>query len=60
MFFLVLGPVPSSELGVVLSHEHLLVDFSHGIVTGPAHRCGRSMRDLELVMENVGIIRKFP
>lgn len=31
----VLGPVSPNELGVVLPHEHILVDFSKGLVPHP-------------------------
>jgi len=59
-FASVLGPVPSSELGVVLPHEHVLVDFSRAYVEGPPLRDGSAMRDLKLTVENMGVIRRYP
>ena len=49
---IVLGPVEPSSLGVILPHEHFLVDFRQAVV--------KPERDLELVMENLGVIRRFP
>ncbi|MGI6367349.1 MAG: phosphotriesterase family protein [Anaerolineae bacterium] len=37
----VMGPVSSTELGLVLTHEHVMVDFAGAEVTGP-HRWDRA------------------
>ncbi len=55
-----LGPVPPSELGVVLPHEHILVDFSKGLVPHPLLPDGRDVAALPLAMENMGIVRRYP
>lgn len=69
---LVLGPVESSKLGVVLPHEHVLVDFTKGVVEhplGPAmgeeeerrkKKEEKRIKGLELTMDNLGVIRRFP
>ena len=56
----VLGRVPPSDLGVVLPHEHILVDFSKGLVPHPLLRDGRAPLDLPITMDNLGFIRRFP
>ena len=55
-----LGEVCCNELGVVLPHEHILVDFSKGIVPHPLLPDGRDPTLFSLSMENLGFIRRFP
>ena len=63
----VLGPVDASQLGVVLPHEHILVDFTRGVVEHPLEGTTAAekekeerIKNLELTMENQGLIRRFP
>ena len=56
----VLGVVPPAELGCVLPHEHVLLDFTDSRVSPAFGCCDADMRDLELTMENLGVIRQFP
>ena len=55
----VLGPVDPSDLGLTLTHEHLLVDFRKGFLPPPPGN-DDSLSDLRLSMENLGAIRRFP
>lgn len=52
-----LGPVAPSELGVTLSHEHLLIEYTKNFVEAgyPYDLSG-----LKLKMENLGLIRQYP
>ena len=54
----VLGPVDPSEVGVVLPHEHLFINFS-GAATVPAFGAD-SVADLSFSLENYGKILQFP
>lgn len=54
----VLGPVDPSDLGLTLTHEHLLLKFEAALQKpeyGPDN-----LADLALKMENLGKIRHFP
>ena len=54
----VLGPVDSSELGVTLTHEHLLSDIS--VISPPPENAGaKSLYYQPLSMENLGQIRYY-
>ena len=59
-FETVLGKVPCEELGVVLPHEHILVDFSRGLVPHQPLPDGRDLSHLPLTMSNLALIRRFP
>lgn len=54
----VLGPVDASKLGITLTHEHILVDFSAALMK-PEYGCD-CLSDLDLKMENLGKVRHFP
>ncbi len=54
-----LGKVPSVELGVVLPHEHILVDYSTGLDTSTPFPNGRDIAGLPVTMENLGLTRRF-
>ncbi len=54
----VLGPVEPSELGVTLTHEHLLIDLSP-IVHEPVEASRRDLYHAELSPETLGYIRYF-
>lgn len=54
----VLGPLDPGDLGVTLTHEHLLMDYTKSLKSpeyGPDN-----LADLEMKMENLGKIRHFP
>ena len=53
----VLGPVAPEELGITLTHEHLLIQYTKSF-TMPGYISDIS--DLELKMENLGRIRQYP
>lgn len=55
---IVLGPVDASKLGITLTHEHILVDFSAALMK-PEYGCD-CLSDLDLKMENLGKVRHFP
>ena len=55
---LALGPVPPNELGVVLPHEHLFLDFLKG--QQPCNYLNESIKDLHLTLGNMGRIRQYP
>ena len=55
---LVLGPMAPTELGMTLTHEHLILDYSTKIMK-PRY-VPDNLRDLILKMENLGKIRHFP
>ncbi len=55
----VLGKVPSEELGVVLPHEHILVDYTTGLDTTTSFLNGRDVAGLPVTMENLGFTRRF-
>ena len=54
---LVLGPMAPTELGMTLTHEHLILDYSTKIMK-PRY-VPDNLRDLILKMENLGKIRHF-
>lgn len=60
----VLGGVSAEELGVVLPHEHVLVDFSKGFCPPPSPPPitvgGGDLTALPVTLENMGVIRRFP
>ena len=55
----VLGAIEPSELGVTLTHEHLLAD-SGAFMIDPKYVPQSSVADLDLKMENLGMIRQHP
>lgn len=54
----VLGPVPCSELGRVLPHEHLLIDLRGVAFQEPEDERGRSLARQPLSMERLGWVRR--
>ena len=57
--FSVLGLISPDELGVVLPHEHLLLDFRLAL-RDPEYDGYSSLTDLEFKLENLGKIRQYP
>ena len=55
---LVLDPMAPTELGMTLTHEHLILDYSTKIMK-PRY-VPDNLRDLILKMENLGKIHHFP
>ena len=55
---LVLGPESPDKLGVVLPHEHLLLDFRKAKIR-PQYLPQDAIRDLSLEMNNLGKIRQY-
>lgn len=54
----VLGPVKSSELGRILTHEHLALDFDKFYVPAPA-----LLKDYvsgKIDLKNVGVLKQYP
>ena len=56
--FAVLGPVGPDELGLTLTHEHLLLDF-RAALKKPDYGSD-CLSDLQLKMEHLGKIRQYP
>ena len=57
----VLGLVSPDELGVVLPHEHLLLDFGNAWTPKPPEYGDTGdIKDLPLTIENLGAIRQYP
>ena len=54
----VLGPVPCSELGLVLTHEHLLIDLRDTAFQEPADERGRALARAPIAMDNLGWVRR--
>ncbi|MBM3925283.1 MAG: aryldialkylphosphatase [SAR202 cluster bacterium] len=52
----VLGPVEPLQLGITLTHEHLLVDFRYSFVE-PEDTARKAMAHAPLSMENIGWVR---
>lgn len=52
------GPVPCSELGLVLAHEHLLVDLRRAAFREPDDEPGRTRAREPIRMANLGWIRR--
>ena len=59
ILLLVLGPESPDKLGVVLPHEHLLLDFRKAEIR-PQYLPQDAIRDLSLEMNNLGKIRQYP
>ena len=55
----VLGVKEPEELGVVLPHEHVLLNFE-GAVKKPEYGEDGDMAKLSFEMKNLGKIRQFP
>jgi phosphotriesterase-related protein len=51
----VLGPISPEELGIVLPHEHLLLDFKQAFISRDP-----DSSKLSFCMENLGTIRQYP
>jgi phosphotriesterase-related protein len=52
------GPVPCSELGRVLPHEHLLIDLRHVTFQEPADERGRVLAREPIALPNLGWVRR--
>lgn len=55
-----LGPVSPDVIGIVLPHEHLLLDFGQAWSPKPPEYGSDDIRDLPLTIENLGAIRQYP
>jgi phosphotriesterase-related protein len=53
----VLGPVPASELGVTLLHEHLLADWT-AYWEPPKEAGARHVAESRVAIENLGLLRR--
>jgi phosphotriesterase-related protein len=52
--------ISPDDLGPVLPHEHLLLDFHAALQPPPPPYTSEEVSDLDFQMENMGIIRQFP
>ncbi len=57
--YTVLGKVPVEELGLILPHEHILVDYSRGLDDNTILPDGRDLSILPVTMENLGLVHRF-
>lgn len=55
----VLGPMDPSELGITLTHEHLLLDFVKASELRTKDYVDK-LTDLDFQMNNLGKIRHYP
>ncbi len=53
------GVSEATELGPVLPHEHLLLDFQTAF-TEPEYGLNKDLKDLTFERKNLGKIRHFP
>ena len=53
----VLGPVASADLGIVLAHEHLVIDLPHMVESEDA--TSRTRQEARLTLENLGWVRQY-
>ena len=53
------GPCEARDLGVVLPHEHMLLNFQ-GATTPAEYGVERGLSDLTFELKNLGKIRHFP
>jgi predicted metal-dependent phosphotriesterase family hydrolase len=58
VLFKVLGPVHVDELGFILSHEHLSLDFDAFYVQPP--KILEQFVDNEINLQNVGVVKQYP
>ena len=58
--FPVQGPIDPANLGVTLTHEHLLLNFEKALQRPSYLGASTDLTDLEFSLENVGIIRQYP
>lgn len=56
----VLGQIDSENLGLTLTHEHLLHDLQECVFTKPLPSSLKCMENLTMKMENLGWIRQYP
>ena len=54
----VLGPVPAGELGVVLPHEHLLIDTTSCYWQPPADATQRALGESPVEITKLGLLRR--
>jgi phosphotriesterase-related protein len=53
------GPIPASQLGIVLPHEHVLFDLS-AYLTEPLDDVERELQDAPMTLENAAHLRRSP
>ena len=56
----VLGPVDPSNLGVTLTHEHILLEFTEAMTFRIEDYVSDNLTDLDFQMNNLGKIRHYP
>lgn len=56
----VLGWLPADELGITLPHEHVLVDFTKGMVPAPLSLAPKDLASMKPSLENLDLIRRYP
>jgi phosphotriesterase-related protein len=54
----VTGPISPAQLGVTLTHEHLLMDLSYGRES-PTEAVARALYDAPVSLQNLGYIRHY-
>lgn len=57
--YTVLGKVPVEELGLILPHEHILVDYTRGLDANTFLPDGRDLSVLPVTMENLALVHRF-
>ena len=55
-----LGAIEPADLGVTLTHEHLLLQFEKALQKPSYLGTSTDLADLEFSLDNVGIIRQYP
>jgi len=56
----VLGNIDSSDLGITLTHEHLLIDSIDALWSEPEDEYKRQFVDQRVQMSNLGVVRRSP
>ena len=59
LFVLALGPVSPQDVGVTLSHEHLLLDFTSALKSRTEYG-DDDLSDLDFILWNMEKIRRYP
>jgi len=59
LLFIVLGPIDPADLGVTLTHEHLLFQFEVALQSS-SYLGTTDLTELDFNLENLGSIRQYP
>ena len=59
LYLSVRGAIDPADLGVTLTHEHLLLQFDKALQP-PGYLSSTDLSDLEFTLENIGNIRQYP